>query len=484
MSISSSLINALSGLTATSRLADIVASNTANAMTEGYARREVQLASRALSGEGAGVRVVGVTRDVNEIVQRDLRLANSATAGADLRTDFYTRIETALGLPTDDYSLSAKLAQFEGALIEAASRPDSETRLNAVLSSARAISEHLNAASKTFEVIRNEADQKIAAQVSTLNSSLIQIDELNAQILAHEAAGRDPTALMDQRDLLIDSVSEIVPVRTVMRENNQVALYTSGGAILLEGTPAEIGFDSTGFISADMSLASGILSGLTLNGRPISASDTGILGGGSLGALFDIRDTLAPQAQTQLDAFARDLIERFSDPTLDPTLAPGAAGLFTDNGLALNPANELGLAQRIAISAAADPAQGGALWRLRDGLGATSPGDPGDATLLHSLVSTLNTSRTPASGTFSDGPNSSSDLLADLLSQVSGNRISAEDQQTYRGSQQIALKELSLADRVDTDQEMQMLLQIEQAYAANARVIQTLDVLINQILEL
>lgn len=484
MSISGSLINALSGLTATSRLADIVASNTANSMTDGYARREVQLASRALAGEGAGVRVVGVTRDVNEIVQRDLRLANSAAAGADQRADFYARIETALGLPDDDYSLSAKLADFESALIEAASRPDSETRLNAVLLSAKAITDHLNAASKTLETIRTEADQKIADQVSTLNESLIRVDELNAQILAHRAAGRDATALMDQRDLLINQISEIVPVRTVMRENDQVALYTAGGAILLEGTPAEIGFDPTGFISADMSLGSGSLSGLTLNGRPISTSDRGILGGGSLGALFEIRDDLAPQAQTQIDAFARDLIERFSDPSVDPSISLGGVGLFADNGGTFLPANELGLAQRISISSSVDPSQGGELWRLRDGVGTTSAGDPGNATLLQSLVSTLNAPRDPASGNFSDGPNGSADLLADVLSQISGNRISAEEQQSYRTTQLVALKELSLADGVDTDQEMQMLLQIEQAYAANARVIQTIDTLINQILEL
>ena len=484
MSISSSLVNALSGLNAAARLADVVASNTANAMTEGYARRELSLSSKSLGGDGAGVRIDGVNRVTNAVVQRDLRLANSAAEGASVRADFYARIETSLGLPEDAYSLSSKLANFESALIEASSRPDSESRLNAVLKAAQEITNHLNATAGTLEDIRREADQEIADQVDTLNSALVEVDELNAKILAQKSAGRDATALMDQRDVLIDTISNILPVRVETRDHDQVALYTSGGAILLEGTPAQVGFEATGFISADMTLASGALSGLTLNGRPISSKDTGVLGGGSLGALFEIRDELAPAAQTQIDAFARDLIERFADPAMDTTLNAGDAGLFTDNGFAFDSANELGLAGRINVSALVDPAQGGAVWKLRDGLGATSAGDPGNATLLTAMANTLETARLPASGRFSDGPNSTADLAADLLSQISGGRVFAEDTQTYRVAQQGALHEMALADGVDTDYEMQMLLQVEQVYSANARVIQTIDALISQMLEL
>lgn len=484
MSISSSLVNALSGLNAAARLADVVASNTANAMTQGYARRELSLSSKSLGGDGAGVRIDGVNRVTNAVVQRDLRLANSSAEGASVRASFYARIETALGLPEDASSLSAKLANFESALIEAGSRPDSKSRLNSVLQAAQEITNHLNTTAKSLENIRREADQKISNQVDTLNQSLVSIDELNAMILAQRSAGRDATALMDQRDVLIDRISNIVPVRAEPRDHDQIALYTAGGAILLEGTPATIGFNAAGFISADMSLDSGLLSGLTLNGRPISSKDTGVLGGGSLGALFQVRDELAPEAQTQIDAFARDLIGRFADPAVDPTLGIGDAGLFTDNGAAFDSANELGLAGRISVSSLVDPAQGGALWRLRDGLGAATTGEPGNASLLMSMASRLEAPQLPASGSFSNGPNSTADLAADMLSQISGRRIFAEETQIYRTGQQGALHEMALMDGVDTDYEMQMLLQVEQVYAANARVIQTIDALLTQMLEL
>ncbi len=46
------------------------------------------------------------------------------------------------------------------------------------------------------------------------------------------------------------------------------------------------------------------------------------------------------------------------------------------------------------------------------------------------------------------------------------------------------LKDSELALGVDSDQEMQDLLKIETAYAANARVIQTLEAMLREILEI
>ncbi|EKD61720.1 MAG: hypothetical protein ACD_54C00129G0001, partial [uncultured bacterium] len=52
MSISGGLSSALSGLNAAARAAEIVSSNIANAMTEGYGRRELQTSARSLGGSG------------------------------------------------------------------------------------------------------------------------------------------------------------------------------------------------------------------------------------------------------------------------------------------------------------------------------------------------------------------------------------------------------------------------------------------------
>jgi flagellar hook-associated protein 1 FlgK len=62
MSISGALSNALSGLNASSRTADVVSANVANVLTEGYAPRDIALQSQR---DGRGVSVTGVTPPVS-----------------------------------------------------------------------------------------------------------------------------------------------------------------------------------------------------------------------------------------------------------------------------------------------------------------------------------------------------------------------------------------------------------------------------------
>jgi flagellar hook-associated protein 1 FlgK len=189
-------------------------------------------------------------------------------------------------------------------------------------------------------------------------------------------------------------------------------------------------------------------------------------------------------AQGKLDAVARDLVERFADAGVDPTLAPGAAGLFTDAGLAFDPLNEAGLAGRLTLNAAADPAQGGALFRLRDGLGALAEGPPGNGTLLGALHSALTGTRPLTSTGFAAGTRSFATLTSDLLSDVSARRLSAQSEQTFAAAKLTALGDLEAQNGIDTDREMQELLVIEKNYAANAKVIQAVADMIDTLIRL
>jgi flagellar hook-associated protein 1 FlgK len=206
--------------------------------------------------------------------------------------------------------------------------------------------------------------------------------------------------------------------------------------------------------------------------------------GGSLAAQFAVRDELGTKAQAQLDTVARDLIERFQDSGLDATRAPGDPGLFTDTGAAFDSADEVGIAQRMTLNAAIDPNRGGALWRIRDGLGALTACEPGNSALISDLRTALTANRTPASGDFISGPRTFAVLAGDLLSEVATAKLSAQGESAYTAARLDTYEQLEAQDGVDTDQEMQNLLVIEQAYAANARVIKTVDTLINTLLDL
>ena len=479
MSLSLSLSSAVSGLQASARSAELVSSNVANALTDGYGRRDIQLTARSLGGTGSGVEITGVVRVTDQVLLSDRRVAQANMAGSAVLADAFARLEAAIGTPGDAASLGGKIAGLDSALLAATSRPESEQRLAAVLAAAQGLATQVGKASIAVQMERERADDRIAENVKELNDTLAKVAALNAQILKQVVADRDASPLMDQRQQLIDKIAEIVPLRQIDRDTGQIALISTGGAALLDGRPALFGFTPVGKVTPDMTLASGALSGLTMNGKPVTFGDgSGKLDGGAMAANFRLRDIEAPVQQVRLDALARDLIARFANPSVDTTLTSGAPGLFTDAGAAFNAATETGLAGRLAVNTAADPANGGALWRLRDGLGATTEGPPGESALLTALRGQLTAFLAPASGGFAPGARSFSGLASDVLSYVSRARTGAEAEQSYTAARYNSLRADELAAGVDTDQQLQSLLLIERAYGANAQVIKTVDSMI------
>ena len=284
---------------------------------------------------------------------------------------------------------------------------------------------------------------------------------------------------------MIDEISKIIPVREVSRGNNKIDLITDEGVFLLAGDAREITFTPANAVTPTASLANGELSGLTVNGADLTPGTGNSTSPkqGSLAGLFAVRDEIAPELQTKLDGLARDVIERFEN--IDPTLAPGEPGLFTDAGAALDGSQEAGLAERIEINALVDPDQGGEVWRIRDGFGAASQGAAGNADYIRSMLDSLTALKAPPATTGVSGEVSAINAVANVTSAIGAARISAEVSLAATSARtQSVLDAENAATAVDTDQELQKLLVIEQAFAANARVIQTVDRLMQNLLEI
>ncbi|WP_116597661.1 flagellar hook-associated protein FlgK [Primorskyibacter marinus] len=483
MTLNGALSNALSGLNASARATINVSSNIANALTDGYGRRELTVESR-ITGSFGGVAITGTLRHVDPVILADRRLADAELGNASDLASFAARMETGIGLPGEAGSLSQVIADFDSALVTAASRPDSEERLGAVARSAEVLVNTINTIADGISSAREDADAKIGEMVDQLNTSLNRVVDLNKKISSAIHKGQDTSGFLDARQRTVDEISEMIPVHTVARERGAIAIYSTGGAILLEGTAIDVGFATTGKIEPQMTLAGGHLSGLTLNGRAVDASaDSGALRGGRLGAQLQIRDETAPAMQATLDGLARDLAERFGPGNADSTITAGSAGMFTDWGSPFDPSFETGFASRMELNSSLAQ-DGGSLWKWRAGIGATTPGVVGDSGLLNGLKQALSTNALPSSSAL-PGVLSTPDILAaGLLSQVSSLRLGADDTLAYASSAQNTLKELERGQGVDTDYELQKLMEFENSYAANARVIQTVDEMLQAILNI
>ncbi len=481
MSITHSLSNALSGLTAASRMAEVVSSNVSNALTEGYGRRTLDVTSATVGGRGSGVQIDGVTRHVDAGVLANRRLADARLGAASFLSTTLGDIQNIVGAPGEDGTISDRIVAVEVALIDAQADPSSVISLTALQSKFSDLAQSLNSASDGIQSMRTDADNFISGQVTSLNAALGYVEDLNKDIVVARSSGVDASGLMDTRQQVIDQISEIVPIRQFERSNGVIALTTTAGQSLIDGKAQTFTFAPNATITADMTASSGALNGILLNGEQIAEDGLGGLTGGSLEAAFQARDTHLVDAQNSLDLVAADLIGRFQDQDVDSTIPVGGAGILTDAGAALQQDNIVGLSSRIAVNNQIDPSQGGAVTNLRDGLYATSVGNAGDATLLSALTASLSA---PISNGVDTIGFSAAGLAASKEAEIGLLRLSYDEELSFETSRWSSLKEAESADGVDTDYELQILLRIEQAYAANARVIQTVDTLMQRLMEI
>ena len=147
----------------------------------------------------------------------------------------------------------------------------------------------------------------------------------------------------------------------------------------------------------------------------------------------------------------------------------------------MDPADTVGLASRITINAAIDPSLGGNPALLRDGLGATAVGAVGNTAQLNQWIAALDAQRSDQAGM---SLQSASGRVSILTSQVGSTRLSSEEQLSFTSARWDTLREAELANGVDTDLELQTLLRVEQAYAANAKVVQTVDFMMQRLMEI
>jgi len=481
MSITTALSTAMTGLTAAGRASSVVSENLANALTPGYAKRTLILSSGA---SAPGVRVEGIHRNIDPGIQASRRTAEAEHGGALIQSDFYNRLSGLVGTVDDPFSIASRLTNFDSSLIEAISRPDSTPRLNDLSLQADALANSISDAAEGLRSLRTTAERAIDIQVDTVNQALKDVQKLNVRIMVSQAGGMSSAAMLDQRGQLIDQINLIIPVNVIQRDNGQVALFSEGGAILLDGVAAELSFDGKPDTMPHMTQANGLLSGLEINGVAVDTDPGGPLRGGTLAAQFELRDEIAVEAQDDLDAMARDLIERFQDPAVDATLGATDPGLFTDGGAFFDPLNAVGIANRMVLNEKVAMDGDSETWRLRDGLNAAVPGNAGEARLLQGYTDALGVMRTVSSAGLGTSTVTASTLSANLLSHFSQGTNAAEQALSFAAASFSEMSQMELAQGVDTDEELQNLMLIEQAFAANAKMMTVVDELMETLLRI
>ncbi len=353
MSLTQALNAATAGLNVTQQALSVTAGNVANAQTPGYVRKSLEQQESA-AGTSISVVTGAITRSLNALVQSQLQTQTSGASYATKLSQIYQQLQNVYGTPGSPSALDTLFNNFTSALQSLQSNPSSSTAQSNAINAAQVLTQQLNQASDGIQTLRESAEQGISTDVQAADNALKQIASINAQVTNTSSADAATTSLLDQRDQDVSQLAQLMDIKVVQGQNNQIYVYTSSGTQLVGAgqTAAQLAFNPQGAITASTlwnadpaKSGVGTITLTTPGGTPIDLIATGAIQSGEIGAYLQMRDSILPQAQTQLDQFAANMSQALSDVTTQGT-AVSSAGQngFSVDTAGMQPGNALQLA--------------------------------------------------------------------------------------------------------------------------------------------
>jgi flagellar hook-associated protein 1 FlgK len=456
---------ALAGLDVTKARIDTLTRNITNAQTPGYTRK----IDTATTGTLGQVQLGAVTRAVDEALLSSLRSSTGMQNQLQSTVTLLSQLETAFGTPAASSSLSAQLTNLQTAFQDLSVNPEKTSLLNSVISAGDSVARTLNSLTQTVTQVSTNATSRLQQSVTVVNQALKTIASLNDQI-STQSASTDVTDLQDQRDVALNTLSGLMDITTFARPNGAIAVYTHDGKPLADATVA--------------TLSLGGASGLLWNSATSAPAPIRV-GSGTIAGLLNVQTTTVPAVQSQLDDIARTLtvefnainLPLFSDAGTGP-LNGVTPGLPIGAGNPVDPQQLVNYAGRIAVDQTVrnNPSiiHDGAVAPA--GVGAVTPGPalaPGDTSVIDRAVALF--SRTNVAFTASGLPAAGNliQVAADFVADQSTARANAETAlTTEQALVQSVQDKVSAASGVNIDNEVAQLQVLQNAYAANARVLQ------------
>src|SRR5260221_2452210 len=199
-----SLYTALSGIQTTQQLLNTTTRNITNAQTVGYVRKDQQAVSNAFTG---GTLAGPIRRFIDASLLQKLRTNSADSAFNSVRQDALTKLNQLSGDPQDATSITGKINALGAAFQNLTANPQDSAAAEAVLDSAHDLAQTVKQQNDAMLSLQQESQAAIVHSVNSVNKDLQLIASINQKVVNATANGKDPTDLMDQRDVAINDLS-------------------------------------------------------------------------------------------------------------------------------------------------------------------------------------------------------------------------------------------------------------------------------------
>jgi len=451
-SLNASLNIALQSMLAEQGAIETTTNNIANVNTPGYSRERADFAETPplhigdiTLGTGVTLSDVQSLRDsildlrVNQETQQQGQLNAFISGGQQIQTLFNE---------TSGTGLQAPLTAFFTSLSQLSANPSDLNTRQGVITAAQNLASAFNQTSTNLTNLQRNVDQSVSQSVSQINTLTSQIAAVNIQVQSASTGGQNPGPFIDQRQQLINQLSNLVDVSEIDAGNGSLTLTTSTGAPLVVGGQSfqlTTQTDSTTGMQDIYSQGSNITSKIS---------------SGQLAGQLQIRDQEIPSIQNSLDTLASSLATSVNSQNAKGIDLNGQAGgnLFNPP-----PAGVTGAAATLSL-ATTDPT------KIAASAG-PAPGNAGDNTNANALLAlqnqTIINGQTPL--TYYSGLvfKIGNDLSNAQTSQQSGGLVLQQVQNLQGG-----------VSGVDINEESANLIRYQNAYQASAQVSSIINTLL------
>ena len=432
--------------------------NISNVNTEGYSRQRANLQATAAAEDikygqiGTGVQIQSITRARDFLLDNQVRNENSELGRWERENTALSQIEN-IFLEPGDAGFNDIMSDFWDAWADLANDPSSTTARTVLRERTMHLTDAFHNFDEDIKQVEEQLNNEFVLMVNQLNELGSRIADLNIKIRTAESIGQNANDLRDERDRVLDDMSQIIQIKFTDNQDGTVNVYINGDVFVQEKQVRRLG---TALNSRNEVNVSKLI-------WEDSSQEINVNGGKLLG-IQQTRDVYAEEVRGRLDELALAVANKVNEKHLAGYDLNGGTGNYFFNE------NTTG-AGNIALSAA--------ILADTDAIAAGSTGAPGDNNTALDIAAL-------SDQLIMNGENETfGDYYASTIAELGAKKQTAE--MYYNQSEAVKVQLNNLRQSVQgvvLDEELTEMIKYQRAYAAAAQIVKTASEMMDTIINL
>lgn len=316
MSINSIISTSLTGLFTSQEALRITGANITNVNTPEFSRQRLALSSDVQSGVSVGVRIDEIERVVDRFLEVAVLSAKSDSGRYDAMLKIHDRLQTTLGRPDAETTLSARMNAVFGSLSSLALNPSDAVTRQQFLSVMQGYTEEVSRIGGTIQTLRGDASGEIESRIDNINEAIRTVFELNPKIRQQRAIGGETGGLENQRQVALGVISQNLDIRLIENGDGSVDVVTATGAQLVtRGNLSELSYQGPGQVGPETEFPPVRLFRVNpLSGERVGSPQeiNGDILSGAIRGLIDMRDGQLVDLSVALGELSARVMDEFN----------------------------------------------------------------------------------------------------------------------------------------------------------------------------